>query len=402
MNEFQQLEVTELPGHKRDIIIVGAGPAGGTAAAHLASKGHQVLFLDRSWFPRDKACGDILLGDAIRAIDRLGLSEKVRQNGFPQTSITISSPAGIECEVNPRECFSIRRSTLDGLIAREAVRRGAEFARAKVQNLRVRDDGLVECHCDGLALPLVARTVVIATGANRDLLFRLGLAARSPVDGVALRYYVKSEIETQSLIFSYDPETVPGYRWLFPMGNGEYNIGCGIVTRDFRKANLRKILDDFVTSYPAAKDVIDAKIETAPPVGAGIRCSFKGVTGNPRIPALAIGDTAGATLPLTGEGIGKAMETGEDAAEVIHEAITADQLDLLCRFPDRMHSKYRKLYRQYEWSQRWLSDRRLNNLIAGRMSKSPWLRDAVAQIADQSVNPASIFSLQGIFRSISS
>src|SRR6185295_13891760 len=114
-----QFSVLDLPDREWDVVVVGAGPAGATAAAHLARAGRDVLLVDRARFPRDKVCGDALIPDAIGALDRLGALDAVRQRGQSIAATGVFSPSRIEFEV-PGRFITLKRVHLDAIVAERA------------------------------------------------------------------------------------------------------------------------------------------------------------------------------------------------------------------------------------------------------------------------------------------
>ena len=123
-----------MPDRLWDVVIVGAGPAGAIAAAHLAAGHRRVLLLDRKKFPREKICGDGLLPDALRCLDAIGAGEIVRAAGHKISTSVFTSPSRNEVEI-PGEYLTIKRSLLDMIVAQKAVDIGAVFAWGEVKQL---------------------------------------------------------------------------------------------------------------------------------------------------------------------------------------------------------------------------------------------------------------------------
>jgi flavin-dependent dehydrogenase len=136
----------------------------------------------------------------------------------------------------------------------------------------------------------------------------------------------------------------------------------------------------------------------SPPAGAPLRSGLAAARplGPGRI--LATGEAIGSTLPLTGEGIGKAMETGEIAALVIHDALQAGDFRILRAYVHRLR-KLRRKYRGYQIAESWLTSGWLGNLVARRAKKSPYLRAVAARVLGEAADPRELFSIWGIFRS---
>jgi geranylgeranyl reductase family protein len=383
-----------------DVLVIGAGPAGSVAALHLATQGHRVLLLDKKHFPRDKACGDGLLSDAQGVLDRAGLLGRALELGHQVETLSVFSPSGIECQIRGRYLV-VRRRLLDALLARKAVEAGAIFCHGDAARVVEEDNGLVTCSLKGSGRSYRARAGVIATGASVDLLWKLGLVTRRDASGAAVRCYVRSALDLSRLVVAYDHRTLPGYSWIFPMRGQEYNVGCARFYRNGRRepVNLRRMFQQFTTHSPLARALLQKGEIVSPLQGALVRCGLHGVA-SAGAHLLAIGETVGTTYPSTGEGIGKAMETGELAAEMIHEALRSTNGEQTLRgFPARLEERWRRKYRGYEIAARWLSNRWLNDLVAWRARQSPFFLKAVMDVMSDASDPRSVFSVGSILKS---
>jgi len=395
-----QLPADELPDKLWDVLVVGAGPAGSTAAFCLASLGHEVLLLDAKRFPREKVCGDGLIPDTLRCLRRLGLFEAVRHRAHSLDNVVISSPNRTEIRL-PGELLTLRREVFDHLLAAAAVAKGACFGLGRVTGLSPMDSGGVRAEIGGGDSGARARLAILATGAEVSLARKLGLITRQRPTAVAGRHYVRSNFKVAGLVIAYDRSIVPGYAWIFPVGDGEYNIGCGQVLDGGGgpPADLRAMLETFETEYPLARALMAGKTAVTPFKGGALRCGLQGAAlcGDK---VLAIGETIGATFPFTGEGVGKAMETGELAASVAHEALASDRADYLRAFEQRIEEQVRPRYLGYTAAQKYLSMPWLNNLVIWRASRSRYLGKAFSGIVEDSVDPREVFSIKGLWKSL--
>lgn len=363
-----------------DVAIVGCGPSGAIAAMQLAREGLRVAAIERHAFPRDKVCGDALIPDAIRVLDRFGLLDRVRAESHEARRLLLYSPAGIEVPVATR-ALVIRREQLDAMLAEGAANAGAVIAQGQVlsidgQRVAIRDAG-----------ELRARVILIATGADVRLLNALGMVERPLATGVAVRCYVRAEERIDDLVISFERHIPRGYAWIFPLADGAYNVGCG-VNEIGGRVNLKKALDVFLET----KMHVTSR---SPVAGATLRAGLRGaaaVKGN----VLAIGETIGATLPLSGEGIGKAMETGERAASVVSRALRSDDLAQLGAFSQELRP-FRPIYHGYGVAQSWMSRAWLNDFMAARMRRSPEALQKLSGILDETVDPRALFSLRGVW-----
>jgi len=357
-----------------EVLVVGAGPAGSTAALHLAKQGYQVLLLDRYPFPRDKVCGDGLLTDAFPLMERAGILTQVRSLAHISTEAICYSPRLTEVRV-PMELWGLQRHHLDSLLAQSAQQNGALFCQGKV--LRVQQDAPMNlgmlCWVEDLPWPIHTQILLLATGAQLGLARQIGLLSGARPTGAGIRCYVRSKKILSHPVFSYERDMGPGYGWMFPLGDGLYNVGCGVSFRTDLgpRRNLREAFRDFVQHAPAVKEVINEQVERTSLLGAMMRCGLQGLTLRNESAALALGDTLGAALPFSGEGVSKAMLTGEIGAVCSHEALETRRIDPLLQYPDRIQAYLGPQCRSYQV---------LENLIA-----KPWLSEVGAHIANRSV-----------------
>jgi len=376
-----------------DVLVVGAGPAGATAAAQIASEGYEVLLVDKHEFPREKPCGDGLIPDALNSLKSLGLYDSVRRLGHAVDRLVIVSPSGIRIEV-PTECITLRREQLDQLIVDEAVERGAHFEIGTVTAIRQEPSGEVAAALNNVERQLRARIAVVATGADVSLLTGLGMLYRSRASGMALRCYVKSSFELDHLLVSYRRSIAPGYAWVFPMGNNEYNVGCGVFYTRPRDStvNLRDVFSTFVNQSPVAKPLMQGAESVTRLRGARLRSGLEGAAFSNGESVVAIGETAGATYPFTGEGIGKAMETGAIAGRQVCRALQAGDFAPIRHLSRLFQEELSPRYTGYTVAQRWLARPWLTDLLAARISTSRRLRQVAANILNETADPRAVFS----------
>ncbi len=395
-----QLAPADVPERTWDVVVAGAGPAGSTAAAHMARAGLDVLLVDRQRFPREKVCGDGLIADTLGALERLGALAAVRDQARRLKATAIFSPSRHRLDV-AGEFLTLKREQLDAIIVARACADGARLMTGTVTRVLPEPDGVC-LSVEGRPAPVRARFAVIATGADTRLQGRAGAAPAAVPSAVAVRCYVRSTARIDELVISYDSEILPGYAWIFPMPGDEYNVGCGVFYRQGVRGdvNLRRMFDRFVATFPEARKLLAGEVGRTPLKGAPLRCGLAGAGAN-RLPrVLSVGESIGTTFPFTGEGIGKAMETGELAAETLCAAVRTGDPGTLDQFNASVSRVLAPKYAGYRAAERWLARPWVADFIARRALRSGFLRDALGGILNETIDPATVFSLSGMAKAL--
>ena len=310
-----------------DVVVVGAGPAGSAAAAWAARAGRDVLVIDSANFPRDKACGDGLTPRAVAELERLGLGEwldaRIRHRGLRMSGF------GGEVEVQwpgpsfPSTGSAVARVELDDRIRKVAEESGARM-RLGVKVVGVNHDSTTRVVSvtlsDGTAVS--CRELIVADGARSTLGRVLGRRwHQETVYGIAARGYLATPRSDDPWLTSHlelrspDGAVLPGYGWIFPLGNGEVNIGVGALSTVKRPAELalRPLMSyyaDLRREEWGFQGQPRAMSSALLPMGGAV----SGVAGRNW---MLIGDAAACVNPLNGEGIDYGLESGRLAAEML-------------------------------------------------------------------------------------
>jgi len=333
-----------------DVIIVGAGPGGSSTAAYLAMAGLDVLLLEKTAFPREKVCGDGLTPRAVRELITLGIPTPEEDGWIKNHGLRIIG-GGMRLELPWPDLASFppyglvrTRQDFDDILAKHAVKHGARLrestnvtgpildertgaiigVKAKAMDAAGRDSGAP-------LLQFRAPLVVAADGNSSRLSLSMNRPQRDdrPM-GVAVRTYYTSPrhdddyLESWLELWSKDQTgqkiLLPGYGWIFGVGDGTSNVGLGILNTSaaFGKVDYKDVLKRWVDTLPPEWTYNDQTM-TGPIRGAALPMGFN------RQPLygqglLLVGDAGGMVNPFNGEGIAYAMESGRLAAEVIAQA----------------------------------------------------------------------------------
>ena len=389
-----------------DALVIGAGPAGAAAAWALARDGHRVVLLDRLAFPRDKTCGDGLIADAQQALDAMGLREAVEREAFAAREMRVHAPNGRAVSLSGSfRCLP--RQRFDAMLVEQAVAAGAEL-RAPVTALQsVERDGRVAGARVRSAVgeqTIEARVTLLATGANATTAAAFGLPLPPKPNAVAGRAYYEAPASFAEchphLSIVYDRALLPGYGWIFPGPDRCYNAGVGVFAYGGReRPGVRELWDRFTTGFPAAAELVAVSRLLAPFRGAPLRDGLQHATlGRPGM--VVLGDAAAMTYPATGEGIGKAMQSGLLAAELIGAALggRAGRDDVHAVYDREFRRRFTARYRAYWTAQAWTSRPWLLNLLAWRANSGSFVRGEFEALIAEEGDPGRLFSPAGMIR----
>ncbi len=308
-----------------DVLVVGGGPAGSIAALVLAQGGADVALVDKSTFPRDKACGDVVGPRALQLLSELNLAPPV---GRDVSDMLVVGPTGRRVRLPsadgltyPGHGTALARTEFDAKLHAAACEAGATPFVGRAQE-PLEQEGRVVGYELSSGESLYADFVIGADGATSEV-----AAAASLVDpdsvlwGFAVRTYLPQMVDLPAIVL-WEPapwRAFPGYGWIFPGEQDVANIGLGIGTRADRKAGARAVraLPDFLVHLHAL-GLLDEPASPSPTrrLGGWLKMGIVGTT-PARGRVLLVGDAAGLVNPMQGEGIAQAMTSGRTAAETV-------------------------------------------------------------------------------------
>jgi geranylgeranyl reductase family protein len=317
-----------------DVIIVGAGPAGSTTAYYLAQAGLDVLLLEKATFPRDKVCGDGLTPRAVKQLIAMGVD--IDAPGWIRNKGLRIYGGGVRLELPWPELASFpdfglvrARLDLDQILADRAAKVGANLLQGTTVTGPILDErtdriiGVVDKQGNEYRAPLV----VAADGGSTRLSLAMGVRKRDdrPMGVAVRRYYTNPRHDDdylESWLELWDGERLlPGYGWVFGVGNGTSNVGLGLLntSKSFQNTDYRDMLRRWCAGLPEEWQ-FDEEHATGPIRGAALPMGFNRQPHYAR-GLLLVGDAGGMINPFNGEGIDYAMESGHLAADIIAQAL---------------------------------------------------------------------------------
>ena len=384
-----------------DAVVVGAGPAGSIAALTLARAGKDVLLLEKHETPRDKICGDALIPDSIALLDSLGLLDQVRAVAHPSAAIRVYSPNGRHMDVRGNY-LTLRRLHLDKLLFDAARQSGAAVLHGVAARGFETDEN--EARVLTKAGPIRARMAILATGGASKMLAKFGVEHRSQPSAVALRAYyrLREDVPEDRLHIWYEKPILPGYGWIFPMGDHLFNVGAGVFyDSGDDHPNLRDLFAQFCSECPVAASMMEGAELVTELKGAPLRSALAGAKASGERLLLA-GETIGSTYSFSGEGIGKAMETGRLAGEFAQRALESGgtSAEALASYDVELETRFRDKFRHYEIAQKWLGWEPAINLMTWKANRSERVMSILEDVVTERRNPTEILSLWGMAKTL--
>jgi geranylgeranyl reductase family protein len=403
-----------------EVLVVGGGPSGAACAHWLADAGHDVLLVEKKRFPREKTCGDGLTPRAVKQLEDMGLADALaRHHRFGGLrSVAFGRTLELEWPATPgfpRYGYVVTRHDLDQAVAVRAAKVGATLWEGSEAVEPIVDGGrvqgaIVRRRPEGGGEPtpveVRARWTVVADGANSRFGRALGTTRnRAWPQGMAIRGYFTSPRHDEPWIESHldvrDPsgKVLPGYGWIFPVGDGRVNVGVGLLSTftKWKDVNTTKLMDAFVGWAPESWD-IRPETSCGPPTGGRLPMGLAvGPSSGPGW--LATGDAMGAINPFNGEGIAYAYETGRMAADVLHEALVSGGLDVSA-YDRRLQEEYALYFKVARAFVRIIGRPALMRALVGTGMHSRTLMEWVLRIMANLLRPDELGPAEAAYKAV--
>jgi menaquinone-9 beta-reductase len=403
-----------------DVLVVGGGPSGAACAYWLASAGHDVVMVESKSYPREKTCGDGLTPRSVKQLEDMGLRddlaaaghryEGLRSHGFGKT-LELTWP---DHPSLPGYGYVITRKDLDALVAQRAQKAGATVWEKAEATAPIVSGGLlrgaqIARKADPSAPPVEVRAsyTVVADGAMSRFGRSLGTSRnRSYPLGLAIRGYYTSPMHDQPWIDSWldirdkAGNVLPGYGWIFPVGDGRVNVGVGLLStfNQWKAVNTTHLMESFVQYAPVEWDL---RPETCcgPPTGGRLPM---GLSVGPRVGPnyLIVGDATGTINPFNGEGIAYAYESGRMAADATHMAIASGDGLALRSYQEQLDARYGLYYKVARAFVHLIGHPELMKLLVSTGMHSRTLMEWVLRIMANILRPDEIGPAEAAYKAL--
>jgi geranylgeranyl reductase family protein len=397
--------------------VIGGGPSGAAAAYWLASAGHDVALVEKKVYPREKTCGDGLTPRSVKQLEDMGLADDLakhhrfgglRSMAFGQT-LELSWPA---TPGFPSYGYVVTRHDLDALVATRAEKAGATLWQGTEAVAPIVEGGFVrgavlKSKDAGTTREVRARYLVVADGSLSRFGRSLGLARdKSYPQGMAIRGYYTSPRHDEPWIESHldvrdaAGNVLPGYGWIFPVGDGRVNVGVGLLStfNHWKSVNTTKLMDAFVDWAPKSWDI---RPETSCGPATGGRLPM-GLSVKPHSGPtyLVVGDAGGAINPFNGEGIAYAYETGRFAAEALDVALRTGDGTALRLYDQRVRDEYDLYYRVARAFVRIIGNPQAMKVLVGTGMRSRTLMEWVLRIMANLLRPDEVGPAEAAYKAV--
>jgi geranylgeranyl reductase family protein len=400
-----------------DVLVVGGGPAGAACAYWLAEAGHDVLLLEKKRYPREKTCGDGLTPRAVKELQAMGLGSTLEEHHRFEGLRSIAFGRTLELKWPdhpdfPSYGYVVTRKDLDHFVAERAVKSGATLWQESEAIAPVVDGGFVRGATvkrkeTSTTEEVRARYVVVADGSLSRFGRALGTSRNKGFpQGMAIRgYYVSPRhdepwIESHLDVRDKQGNVLPGYGWIFPVGDGRVNVGVGLLStfNQWKEINTSHLMDAFVEWAPKSWE-LSPETSCGPPTGGRLPMSL---SVGPRVGPtwLVVGDAAAAINPFNGEGIAYAYETGRMAADALDVALRTGNGLALRDYEQRLNDEYALYYKVARAFVRIIGNPQAMRLLVSTGMRSRTLMEWVLRIMANLLRPDELGGAEAAYKAV--
>lgn len=385
---------------KTEILIAGAGPAGWAASMHLSKNKIPHLLIDKNEFPRDKICGDALSGKVVQELNRLDPRwiQEMESSGTMFTGsygVQFHAPDGNAIDIPFRKDKSTLKNApgylcprlqFDNYLLSKIDPRYATFlSSTALEHARYHEGGLELSVSNHMEQFTIHADILIAADGDRSLVKKI-FSTHKKNDthycaGIRAYYSGVKNLHPENYIeLHFLKSVLPGYIWVFPLPNGQANVGIGMLSAVVKqkKINLRKLLDDTLKTTAPFKERFSGARQTDEYRGWGLPLgSARQSLSQSNI--LFTGDAGSLIDPFTGEGIGNAMVSGRLAAQTATEAVQNERTDaeFLNRYDQQVYQSLSKELQLSHTLQRLSTKAWLFNWVVRKAKRNESVRDLI-------------------------
>lgn len=375
------------------ILIAGGGPAGSAAAITLLREGHAVTLFERKWINREKFCGDGLIRDAQKALGRLGVFDAVRREALEIPRVTAFGFHDLRFRF-PSHFFTLQRTRLDQIL-RDRIEElgGTVVYNSPAADAEITEDRAVVTDSDRRRHE--GACLILATGSNMELAGRLGFRP-DPRHAVSIRAYGENNLGLDSYVLWFHESARPGYGWIFPVPGDRINLGV-YSDEGERHQNLKDLFAKFVShmerhfgkSVRLLTELKGGMLRTGLAAGP--------LTGQ-RV--VLVGENINTTLNFLGEGVGKALQSGIVAGEVIHGSGGDYSREALGIYDRRIREEFGPIHEGYAKAGKLSGNLFFHLLYSALFAHSEKMRNKMADLLDEKALPDELFTFRGLVRTL--
>jgi len=382
-----------------DVIIIGAGPAGLSAALTFSKSDKKVLLIDKCSFPRDKVCGDGLTSESALILKQFGVLNQILKKGFISERVYVYPFNDERFITKQHRIVTLKRSILDKILFDKAVNNNIQFLQRKfIRNIGTESEytSLEFINSEtSLKETLYSKYFILATGASFAPLKNIKGSKRAGV--ATIRGYYRAEWNiTNPLVYLDEVDNSLAF-YLFPMGDNLFNVGCCRLIGRSKKINLRMLLDDFINERLSTKYGKNGHWEVDP-IGECIRSGLLNLKNAVLTRGLLSGEALGTTCPFTGEGISKALKSGIIAAETIHKCLQYSNDKLLSEYKSRIKDEIGKTHTPYKILEFIATKKILRTWFFAKICESRYIQNRILTKFGDDMDSGTILELKSILR----